>query len=520
MGLGLLALAILVPLLYLGFTKSIPFRSHYEVKAAFESANNLRPASPVRIAGVEVGRVTKVERANKGGEGAIVTMRIGKRGRPIHEDAQAKIRPRIFLEGNFFVDLEPGRPGGKELDDGDTIPIGQTAVPVQLDEILTSLQSDTREDLKILLDQYSRGLAGGGAEGFNRSIEYWEPAYRDSAIVSDAMLGTQEHDLSGYIEGGGAFAEALDRNPAQLKSLITDFNTTAAAFAREQDNLRSALRELPRTLRAAMPALDALNEAFPPLRAFAREMVPGVRSSGPAIDASIPLVRELRKLVSEEEARGLVADLRPTIPALARLSRASIPLAREARLIASCSNEVLLPWSKDKVQDPHFPAQGPVYQEAPKPLPGLGGESRSGDANGQWFRVLTAGGTNLVETAPGRFATTALPVLGANPPRPERRPPLRPDVPCETQETPDLRSKPASPPRQFQANTSSDSYKKRLAKARDEAVDWLQGEIKAQGLEKVLEVAEKDATPELIEKVAAQAERQREEARKRVENGG
>ena len=67
---------------------------------------------------------------------------------PIHEDATAKIRPRIFLEGNFFVDLKPGTPGAPVLKSGDTIKITQTATPVQLDEVLTSLQSDSREDLK------------------------------------------------------------------------------------------------------------------------------------------------------------------------------------------------------------------------------------------------------------------------------------------------------------------------------------------------------------------------------------
>ena len=41
----------------------------------------------------------------------MVTMTVGKAGRPIHDDARAKIRPRIFLEGNFFVDIEPGTPG-------------------------------------------------------------------------------------------------------------------------------------------------------------------------------------------------------------------------------------------------------------------------------------------------------------------------------------------------------------------------------------------------------------------------
>ena len=76
-----------------------------------QDANNLRKASPVRIAGVNVGKVTKVERARKGDDGALVTMRIEDKGRPLHPDAHATIRPRIFLEGNFFVDLSRGTVG-------------------------------------------------------------------------------------------------------------------------------------------------------------------------------------------------------------------------------------------------------------------------------------------------------------------------------------------------------------------------------------------------------------------------
>jgi virulence factor Mce-like protein len=500
---ALLFLAILVPACYLGFTKSIPFRPSYEVKAVFESANNLKKASPVRIAGVEVGRVTKVERAEKGGEAVVVTMRVGKAGRPIHEDARAKIRPRIFLEGNFFVDLEPGTPGAAEMEDGATIPINQTAAPVQFDQLLSSLQSDTREDLKTLLDEYGKALDKGGAEAFNRSIPYWKPAYRDTAIVNDAMLGKAEHDLSGYIKNAGATAEALDRNANQLKSLITDFNVTARAFAIEDDNLKAAISELPRTLRAAQPALASLNEAFPPLRAFARELRPGVRSSGPALDASIPLVRQLRGLVSEEELRGLSRDLAPTIPALARLSRESIPLSRQSRLFASCQNEVIYPWSQDKVEDKQFPAEGPVYQEAPKGFVGLAGESRSGDSNGQWFRVLAAGGTNLVTLSPGVFATTTNPILGANPPKPKGRPPLNPTAPCETQQNPDLRSQPGDPPEQKQVDTSSKAFQERYALARERAMKWLKGELEEEGLDKELKVVDEDATKGLIDKLEA-----------------
>ena len=495
---GLIALAVLAVLLFFGWTKEIPLQSHYEVRAAFESSNNLRPGSPVRIAGVEVGKVSKVEPSDGG---ALVTMRIEDNGRPVHSDATAKIRPRIFLEGNFFVDLTAGSPSAPELDDGDTIPVQQTATPVQLDEVLTALQSDTREDLKILLHEYGQGLQGAGARGFNRSIPYWEPAYRDSAIVSEAMLGETGHDLSGYVKNAGATAAALDRNREQLKSLVTDFHVTAAAFAREEANLRTALDELPRTLRASMPALAALNESFPPLRALAVELRPGVQNSEETLDVATPFIHELRGLVSEAELRGLAADLRPAVPDLAALADRSVPLYRQVRRAASCQNGVIHPWSMDTVPDEHFPAQGKVFEEAPKPLPGLAGESRSGDANGQWFRVLAAGGKNLVTLKPGVFATTPEPLIGANPPKPQKRPPLNADAPCETQEPPDLRTTVAPPPEQREVDTSSPAFQARYAQAKAKAVDWLREQLKAEGLDDLLKVGDQDVTQQLVEKL-------------------
>jgi virulence factor Mce-like protein len=497
---GLIALAVITVGVALAWTKELPFRSHYEVKAAFESSNNIRPGSPVRIAGVEVGKVTAVEPAGR--QGAVLTMRIDERGRPVRADATAKIRPRIFLEGNFFVDLTAGTPSAPELDDGATLPVQQTATPVQLDEVLTALQSDTRDDLKILLREYGTALEGDGARGFNRSLPYWEPAYRDSAIVGEAMLGETGHDLSGYVKNAGATAAALDRNRARLKGLITDFHTTAHAFAVQEANLRTAVGELPSTLNASMPALQALNESFPPLRSLASELRPGVQSSEETLDVSLPFVQQLRGLVSEPELRGLAADLRPTVPDLAALIDRSIPLYRQVRRAASCQNTVIHPWSMDTVPDKQFPAQGKVYEEAPKPLPGLAGESRSADANGSWFRVLAAGGKNLVTLRPGVFATTPEPLIGANPPRPAKRPPLDATKPCETQEAPDLRTNPAGPPPQRQVDTSSAAFQARYAEARTKAVGWLRDQLRAEGLDGLLDVANTDADQQLIDQVA------------------
>jgi phospholipid/cholesterol/gamma-HCH transport system substrate-binding protein len=497
---GMIALVVTLAGVYLGFTKSIPFRHHYTVTAAFKSANNLRKASPVRIAGVEVGKVTKIERAHAGDNGALVTMQIQDKGRPLHSDAQFKIRPRIFLEGNFFIDVTPGT-SSKEVADGHVFPVNQTATPVQLDQVLTALQSDTREDLKTTLREYAAGLKGKGAKGFNESIKYWKPAYRDSAIVSEALLGEKEHDLSGYINRSGVVAGALDRHRESLKDLITNFRVTAGAFARENTNLEAAIAELPRTLRAAQPALGALNRSFPGLRGFAHDIRPGIENSEETIDVTLPLLKQLRGLVSEPELRGLTSDLRPTVPALAQLTKASVPLSQQVRASASCQNEVILPWSKDKLEDPKFPSTGPVYQELPKPFPGLAGESRSGDANGQWFRVLAAGGTNLVNFGNNTFGTTALPILGVNPPKPTKRPPLNENVPCETQQTPDLRSIPGQPPKQSKVDTSSQLFKDRWAKVRQYGIDLMKLSLKREGLADKFKVSTKDLTLDQLKKL-------------------
>ena len=505
--LGLVALAVITVLVYLGVTKAIPLKGHYEVRAAFQTSNNIRPGSPVRIAGVEVGKVKSIERANAGGEGAIVTMRIEDKGRPVHADATAKIRPRIFLEGNFFVDLTAGSPSAPELEDGATIPVQQTATPVQLDEVVTALQSDTRDDLKTLLDEYGKGLDGAGAKGFNRSIPYWEPAYKNGSIVADAMRGETGHDLSGYVKNAGATAAALDRNGERLKSLVTDFNTTAAAFARQDDNLGAAIGELPRTLRAAYPALGALNEAFPPLRALATELRPGVQNSSETLDAALPFVQQLRGLVSQQELRGLAADLRPTVPDLAQLVDRSIPLYREVRRASSCQNEVIHPWTMDTVPDKQFPAEGKVYEEAPKPLPGLAGESRSADANGSWFRD------------PGRRRQEPRDVLARrvrhDARAADRRQPAEADrsarrstAACRARRSRRRTCAPTRPRRRRSTRSTPTraAFQTRYTKARGEAVDWLRKQLKAEDLENVLKVVSSDATPQLIDKIAKAAQ--------------
>ena len=495
---GAITLIVAVLAVYLAFARGVPWSDHYEIKAAFTDSVNVKERQPVRIAGVEVGQVVKVDHPEPGEGRVEVTMRIEDDGRPIHRDAQVKIRPRMFLEGNWFLELSPGTEASPELEDGETIPVQQTAAPVQLGQVFAVLQQDTRENIRTIFREYGSALEGAGARGFNRSIPYWEPAYRDSAVVQDATLGLGEHDLSEYLDSAGRVARGLDRSPQALRSLITDFNTAAGAFAREATNLEDAIEELPRTIQAARPALARLNDAFPPLRRLTADLRPTVRETGRTIDVSFPFIRQTRGLVSRAELRGLVADLRPTVPSLARLTRSTVPLYELVRESSSCENEVLRPYSHDRVPDPAFPATGPVYEEAPKPLPSLAGESRSGDANGQWFHVLVSAGDYTVNVGDDpngnpQFAQAYFPILGSQPPTPKTRPPLRPDAPCETQEPPDLRTNPG-PPNPVVARGLPDTPKahRQYERAKDRAVRFMRRDIERMNLDSLFRVSDRE----------------------------
>jgi virulence factor Mce-like protein len=483
-GATLLALAVLVT--YLAFAKDVPFVNEpYEIKAAFRDSAGIKPHSPVRIAGVEVGEVTGVEHASPGARAATVTMAIRDRGRPVRANATAKIRPRIFLEGNFFVDLVPGSARAAELGDGDTIPASRTTTPVQFDQVLGALRSDTRNDLATVFHEVGAAQDAGGAKAFNDSLKYQPAAYKFSAIVSEALLGKEAGDLGDWVRDQGVVAGALDADPARLRSLVTDFNATAGALADRESALTVAVGELPRTLRAASPAFDRLRAAFPDVRRFAEGARPGVRSLGPTVDAVLPLSKQLRGLVQPAELRGLARQLHAATPPLAKLAKALPAVLSELRSISSCATEVVVPFANDRLEDEAFPTHGPVYEEFGKFLPNLAGESRSFDANSPWFKVLGGGGAETLNLGNGIFGSALEPIAGNNPPPVRSRPALRPDVPCETQEQPDLRSTPRGVPAAIPNAAGSSA---REAKAQAAAVAVLREQVRGTG-RKVSETA-------------------------------
>ncbi len=471
--LGLILIVVVAIGSFYAFTKELPWTNKFEVHAVFTTAQTIRTSSPVRIAGVNVGEVTGVELTGESVEdetGAArpavrLTMELDESALPLREDAFLKVRPRLFIDGNYFVDLHPGSPSAPEVDEGHTFGLDQTAYSVQLDEVLTTLQSDVRSDLQTFLDQFGNALIRyRGAEGLRELFRTSPPAYKFTAQVSESQLGTHRGDLRGVIRGLGRVFRGLGRNPEALSDLVTNLRRVTGAFAVEDAALAQAIERLPDFLAEGPPTFRALNTALPSVRAFAREALPGVEKSPEASRAGLPLLEQVRGLMSRDELRGLVARLRPTVPQLTRLARANVDLFTEQRAFSSCFNEVIIPWSNSTVEPPpEYPLEvgGRTFESTGYSITGSAGESRSGDAAGQHLRVLAGSGSNIVRFGEiaGRdqlFGLTPFPLLGAIPRVTDsEKTVFRPGVPCERQEPPNLEAGIGSPPEQEPAPTSA-----------------------------------------------------------------
>jgi phospholipid/cholesterol/gamma-HCH transport system substrate-binding protein len=446
---------------YLAFTGHVPFTSYgYELKATFSNGVNISTNSPVRIAGVDVGRVISTERD---GDATTVTFTVEGKGQPIHDDAFAAIRPRIFLEGNFFVDLSPGSPSAGELGSGETIPVSHTSTWAQIDEVLTALQTPVRADLSHLLESYGTALTHKptaaedetqlpevqgktGAQALNGAFHYGGDAGRYSAEVTNAFLGTQPHDLSRLVASAGRAFGALSRHEEDLKGLIVNFDIFTGTLASQSANLSATIHRLAPTLKTFHSSLVSLNRTLPPLRAWAIEMRPSVAELPAWIRAGRPWIEQARPLLSGKEAGGTAKLLREGTPGLAGAAQAGKAVALpQLNRISLCSTQVLSPTFNQTIND-QFSTGGPNYREFLYTLANFSGWGANFDGNGNFLRVQPGGGNFLVAQTnelgsqvneKQDFAHSVAPPLGTQP-QLAGKPPKKPEVRCDSNPIPDI----------------------------------------------------------------------------------
>ena len=450
---GILALVVLVVGTYFAWTGRSPFAQDFELKAVVAGAPEVHSRTPVRVAGVDVGRVKHVDRGP--GNAVTITMALKDSALPVHRDATVKIRTRLFLEGNFFLDLRPGTPAAPEMADGGVIPLSHTAVPVQLDEILADFRYSTRQNVRGLVGELAKAVDGGGAEAVGGSLPDLRPTFRNAAWLSEAARGEQEDDLPAFIRDSHRTAAAIASREAALPELVTGLNRTLRALASRRSQLEATLPELDRFLAEAHPALGEVRRLSPSARAFLREIRPGLRAAPPTLRLALPFLTEADRLL-----RSVPALLRQADPALASLARLEPRLAELLDLVTpvtECLRRNAIPTLKTPVDDPPHSTGEPVYKDLVHSVVGQASASQNFDGNGSNVRYHAGFGGQTISfgdvagVSDPLVAFTNEPLVGSRPRRPAQQPPFRPDVPCTSQSPPDLRAETGSAPKQLSA---------------------------------------------------------------------
>ena len=438
-----LSLLALIAITYFAFGHP-SFGGQYDVHAIVRDTSQILPGSPVRIAGVDVGRVTGLDHGP--GDTAELTMTIGG-SQKVRTDATLKIRPRLFLEGGYYVDLKPGSPSAPDLPSGGTIPLPQTAIPVQLNDVLDALDAPARDSLRSLAREFDTALSNGGAAGLRQTAPQLAPLFRDLALVTRASRGQQPHDLSRLISATARFSGAIARNPDALTGVAIGLERTAAALSAGNDDLGRSVEALDQLERTAPGALADTNAVLPQLATFARAATPALHGAPAQLRQISAAVADLASLVAPAERRRALTALAITfrdLPTLINRLSALFPITGQ---LTECLRTHIVPVFNQSVPDGNLSTGRPVWQDFAHSLVGLASQSQNFDGNG--FNMRYLGGTApdgfSAQQVPGlgKVAANSPPILGSHPVwlGPGVDPQFHPEAPCVDQPLPDLHSK-------------------------------------------------------------------------------
>jgi phospholipid/cholesterol/gamma-HCH transport system substrate-binding protein len=312
-------------------------RDYVEVEAELTTAQAVTPGQgqTVNIAGVEVGEISSVKLEN--GK-AVVGLNIEREHATIYRDASILLRPKTGLK-DMVAELTPGTEEAGELVEGQRIPASQTLPDVNLDEILASLDADTRDYLRLLLGDGAEALKGNGRE-LAQTIRRFEPTAR-YAREANEQLALRRRNIKRVIHNFSLLMEELGSKDAQLAEFVDSSNAVFAALANQDANIRATLQELPSTLDESQKTLakvDAMASVLGPtleaLRPGARALGPSLRETRPFLTTTTPIIRDQLRPFTRA-ALPMVKELRP---ALRDLAAATPDLTRSFRVLNALLN--------------------------------------------------------------------------------------------------------------------------------------------------------------------------------------
>lgn len=304
------------------FSGTVPFAPQgYQVRALFRETGLLVSGADVRVSGVDVGRVTGVDRE---GSRSLVRMSIQQRYAPVSAATRAILRQKTLL-GEAYVELSPGLGTGPKLRDGGLLPESQVAQTQQLDQVLGAFGQPTQQDLERFLTGGAASLAGRAAD-LSSTLGNLDPAVSELSEVV-AELDQERGPLAGLLRNGAAVLTTLGQRAADIQTLITSGDRVFSATAQRNAALAATIDRLPPFLSRLRVTLNAVGHTL----SLARPSVTTLRSSAPLLRPALQDVITLSgpALVLLHSAPRLIRDSLTALPAIARFNEAFKPAVDE-----------------------------------------------------------------------------------------------------------------------------------------------------------------------------------------------
>jgi ABC-type transporter Mla subunit MlaD len=277
--------------LWITFGGPTPFKAKpYEIEVPFNEAAQLAEQSDVRISGVSVGKVQKIEEAPNG-QRALATVDIEDQYAPISKGTRAILRTKTLL-GETYVELTPGPSKGPELHDGDTLPRANVAESVQLDEIFRTFDARTRSAFQEWMQQAAVAIEGQGA-GLSTAFAEFDPTFTELDQLF-RVLDTQRLAVRQLFHNGAVSLRALRGREGQLGELIQSSNAVFQTTARRDRDIEALFRAFPTFEDEQRLTFDRLREFAVNTDPLMRQLVPAAEQLSPTLIAFSRLAPQMK----------------------------------------------------------------------------------------------------------------------------------------------------------------------------------------------------------------------------------
>jgi phospholipid/cholesterol/gamma-HCH transport system substrate-binding protein len=276
--------------------------------ADFQSAQAVTAGQgqAITIAAVKIGKVGSVELE----EGhAVIGMDIEPQYLElIHPDATLLLRPKTNLN-DMTVEIDPGTAPG-HVEEGYNFPLSRTEPNVNLEALLSTLDTDTQQYLQLLVAGGAQGI-GARAGQVSGAFKRLQPFSHYLADLNRAVA-QRRVAVARSIHLFGQLTTELARHDAQLERFVTAGRASLGNFANEQQAIQEALIEFPSTLATLQAALASSDSFARVARPAFLGLIPQAQALGPAFRASERLFAQTTGPI-RDQIRPFTRQVRPVV---------------------------------------------------------------------------------------------------------------------------------------------------------------------------------------------------------------